>query len=94
MPRPQREMEMVRHQAISEHAHGQTLAGVGKECLERLVVAVLVKDLSAAVAPIDDVVAIAAARSSSGAWQAGIVAERSQGQQWKVECPLFYWKIS
>src|SRR5262249_16113752 len=59
---PEGEMEVVGHQAIAQEAQRQPFAGLAEELDEGPLIAVLVEDGGAAVAPVEDVVAQAAAR--------------------------------
>jgi hypothetical protein len=56
--------------------------GVGEQLPKGVVIAVLVKDRGAGVAAIDDVIATASLRGTSGAWHGAIMGTRSgNGQQ-------------
>jgi hypothetical protein len=55
--RPQNEIEMVGHQAPTDEAHRQPLAGRHEQVDERLIILFLLKDVSATVATIERVVA-------------------------------------
>lgn len=58
--RPEREMEMIRHETIRQESHGHSLTGLPQQTAERLMVSVLIKDFSTTIAAIDDVVAVVA----------------------------------
>ena len=80
-------MEVVGHQAIGEQAHAASFAGLAQELDEGGEVAVLVKDGAAAIAPVEDMVAIAAQGSACGAWHRGDyqdVAEQKQAKSTTV----------
>jgi hypothetical protein len=68
---PERQVEMVGHQAIGEQTDGHALAGFPDEREEGGVIAVLAEDPLAAIAPVEDVVAIAADGGARGAWHGG-----------------------
>jgi hypothetical protein len=72
--RPHGQVEMVRHQAVSEEAHVRPLAGLGQELDKRCEVAFLVKDGASRVTAIEDVVAVSGSCSSCGAWHGCIVS--------------------
>ena len=63
--RPERQMEVVGHQTVGQHAHGHFNAGMSDGLEERLVIAVFEKNLTAGIAAVDDVIANAANRGSS-----------------------------
>ena len=54
---PERQVQVVRHQAESHHPHRQSDAGFGDQRHEGGVVTLFVIDLSPAISPIDDVIA-------------------------------------
>ena len=54
---PQGQMEMIGHQAISQHAHRRALAGLGQEGDEGLVVTVVMKNRGTGIPTVEDVVA-------------------------------------
>jgi hypothetical protein len=62
------QVEVVGHQAKAQHRQGNLDAGVGQGLEEGVVVPLLVEDLAAAVAPVEDVVTDAARRGSCCAW--------------------------
>jgi hypothetical protein len=79
LTRRQGEMEMVGHQTKGKEVHGEAFAGVAQELDESGEVAILVEDGLAAVAPIEDVGAIAAFFGPSGAgWPWPVASERTQ----------------
>ena len=66
--RPQGQMNMVWHQTASQKAHRNFRAGMVDSLEKSLIIAVFVADALACIAPIEDMVADAADRSSCGAW--------------------------
>jgi len=63
---PNRQVKVVGHQTIGEQTDRRPLAGLVKEFQEGDVIAFLVEHGAASVATIQDVVAIATLRSSTG----------------------------
>jgi len=80
---------VVGHQTIGEQTDRRPLAGFVKKFQEGQVITILVKHGAARVATVQDVVAIAALRSSTGAWHVGIIGEDKTASSEKVECLLF-----
>src|SRR5437660_4031818 len=67
---PSGEVKVVGQQAIGEEAHGHAGASVTDEIDEVEIIALVMEDLSAGVAAVEDVVAEAANRSSGRTWHA------------------------
>ena len=57
---PKRQMEMVRHQAKAQQAHGHMLLGVAQQLDEGMEIALLMKNGAAAIAAVENVVTVAA----------------------------------
>jgi hypothetical protein len=55
---PEREMKMIGHETVRQHAHGNTLGCLAQQIHKRLVVPIRMKHLGPGVAPIDHVVTI------------------------------------
>jgi hypothetical protein len=68
-------VEVVGHQAIGQHGHGEYLIGLAQGLEEGLLIAVLEEDLAAGVTAVEDVVAEAAAGGAGGAWHGDRLAE-------------------
>src|ERR1700693_5975571 len=68
LTRPQQQVKMVAHQAIGQQAHVGAFPGLAEELHEGGAVAVLVKDSPAAIASIEDVVAVSAQCIACAAW--------------------------
>jgi len=66
--RPDRQMKVIGQQAKPEDRHGDLDTRMADGLKEGLVVGVLVEHRAAAIAPVPDVVADAADRSSRSAW--------------------------
>jgi len=58
--RPKRQVEVIGHEAIGQHAHGNTRAGTPQQAHEGGVVGLVVKDLGAGIATAENVVAVTA----------------------------------
>jgi hypothetical protein len=75
LPRPEREMEMIRHQAIRHHTHRYTEARFTHQPNERLIVACLLENPRASITPVQNMVAVASRcgprrpRPHSRSWQ-------------------------
>src|SRR5438105_9445256 len=59
-PWPDKEVEMIRHEAVAEQAHIEALPRLPQELEEGIEIAILVKDSKAAVATVEDVITVAA----------------------------------
>ena len=70
-PRPDDKMPMVEHQAISQQIHRITLQPLGQHSLERVVVALLVKQSQATVSAIENVIDHPCFDRPSGSWHSG-----------------------
>jgi hypothetical protein len=62
--RPEGKVKMVGHQAISQESHRRAFAGPAEQFEKSGLVAVLAKDAAAAIASIEDMVAVAAQSSA------------------------------
>jgi hypothetical protein len=80
---PQDQMEMVGHQAIGHERHGGTFAGFMEKMEEGGVVAVFAKDGAAAIASVEDMVAVTSLRNAWVAWHEGDYAGRGSPCQEK-----------
>jgi hypothetical protein len=69
--RPEDQMEMVGHKAIGHERHGGTFAGFVEKLEEGGVVAVFAKDGTAAIASVEDMVAVTSLRNAWVAWHEG-----------------------
>jgi hypothetical protein len=58
--RPERKVEMIRHETIRQESHGHSLTGLPQQTAEGLIIPVRMKDLGPVIASIDDVVAVVA----------------------------------
>jgi hypothetical protein len=70
-------VEVVGQQAKAQHGEGHFDAGVSERFEEGVVVTLLVEDLAAAIAPVNDMVADAARRGSWYTWHEPTVASWS-----------------
>lgn len=95
---PEDEVEMVGHQAIGEQAHGDAFASLTQQFDEGGVIAVFVEDGTAAIAPIEDMVTVAALGTSWVAWHRSdyrVLGTRRQAKSTlspflaSFSCPLF-----
>jgi hypothetical protein len=77
--RPEDQVEVIRQQAVGEEADRGALAGLAQQVDEGGEVAVLVEEGAAAVAPVEDVVTVAALGSAGVAWHGGIIRRRPPG---------------
>jgi hypothetical protein len=66
--RPEHQMEMIGHQAISQYPHGAADVCFIKQAQESGIVGRLMKHLLASVAAIEDVVTVAGRSNSLGTW--------------------------
>ena len=64
--RPQRQVEVIGHQAVGEDAQGVTQARLGHHPQERLMVLLFMEDLGTAIAAIQHMITKAAGRSTQG----------------------------
>ncbi len=67
-PRPQHQVNVVRHETVGEHTHGQALAGLDHQFDKGAVVRLVLKYADASIATIDDVVADATGGGTGGSW--------------------------
>jgi hypothetical protein len=82
--RPEGQVEMIGHQTIGQHPHGIPEGRLGNDLNERVVIAILVKDLGTGITPVQDVVAETSGGSTGGAWHGEIPdesRERDHGRQ-------------
>jgi predicted DNA-binding antitoxin AbrB/MazE fold protein len=70
-PRPEREMEMVRHQTVSQQTDIDLFARFAEELAEGCEVAVLAEDGAATITAIEDVITVAAQSVACTAWHGG-----------------------
>ena len=62
---PEGEVEVVRHEAVSQNSHRDTKRRLGHDLEKRLIVVGLVEHLGACVAAIEDMVCVSADRTTS-----------------------------
>jgi len=67
-PRPDDQMPVIGHQAVSQQSHWITLQPLDQHLLEGVVVALRVKQSQASVPPIEDMVDHPSFNGSSGSW--------------------------
>jgi len=91
--RPQRNMEMIRHDAIGKYAHWNPDAGRANQIHKGLIVSGLMEYLILRVAAIDDVIADASDRGAARSWHTAIYFCHSRRDKGKKECPLFCLKL-
>jgi hypothetical protein len=77
--RPEHEVKVVRHETVGEQAHGHARGRAPQEAEEGGIIVGIVEDLRAAVAAVEDMVAVAANRGTCGAGHADIMAARAAG---------------
>ena len=66
--RPKNDVKMVRHQAVGENAHRDTSTSLAHQPDERMIIAVVMENLSTRIATIEYVVTEASYGSSRGTW--------------------------
>jgi hypothetical protein len=64
---PQNKMKVIRHQAVRDDAHGDTLARGRNKSYKFPIVDIPVEDVAAGIATVEDVVADTSDRSAGGA---------------------------
>ncbi len=88
---PDGTVEVIGHQAVRQQAHGHAGRSLAEEVGEGGVVAVMVEDLSAGVATVEGVVAVAAHGSACGSGHDVYCALTRRGGQGISGCPRFWW---
>ncbi len=88
MPRPNGQMEVIRHQAIGQHSHRDPSAGFLEQRTESLIIPRLVEHFPPCIPTIDDMVTDPAYRSSRCPWHGLHTSRFGSDRQEKVECPL------
>ena len=86
---PESQVKVIAEQAKSDQANWKSRSSLRQEAEERLIISIAVKDLGAAVAPVEDVVTDAANGGSCGSWHARTLATRGPPVNNKHDCPLF-----
>ena len=83
VPRPEREVEMVRQQTVSQQTDIDPFAGFAEELAEGREVAILAENRAATITAIEDVVTVAAQSVACTAWHGGIMGSGTCGRQEK-----------
>ena len=76
---PESQVKVIAEQAKSDQANWKSRSSLRQEAEERLIISIAVKDLGAAVAPVNHVVSKAGWRRSSRAWH-GAYRDQAAGR--------------
>ena len=87
-PRPEREVEMVRHQTVSKETDIDSLARFAEELDEGCEITVFAEDGAATVTAIEDVVGVAAQSVACTPWHGGVMDLDRGSVKIKLPCPL------